>query len=321
MKSALVLGAGGLIGNKACELLKDKGYEYVVGVDLNYPKYNTSKADSFKIRDLRYYHSFVNIRSNYDEIYQFAADMGGAGFVFTGEHDADILNNSALINLNLLKSLQEINFKGKVFYSSSACMYPQEIQEHTESEALAEHMAYPGNPDSEYGWEKLFSERLYLAYARNYGINIRIARFHNIFGINSCYNNGREKYPAAVSYKIANAKNGDTISIWGDGLQTRSYLNVDECLNCVFKLMDSDVNIPLNIGSDEMISCNDLAKMVIEISGKDLKIEHDLTKPQGVRGRNSDNTLIAEKLGYAPQQNLRVEMTKLYNWINKQVNG
>lgn len=317
MKRAAVCGGGGFIGSHLVTQLKKRGY-WVRAIDLKYPEYNLTKADEFFIADLRLPYN-MNLLSDMDEVYQLAADMGGAGYIFTGDHDADVMHNSATINLNVCEALKHT--KTKVFYSSSACMYPCHIQAESDSAALAEYMAYPANPDSEYGWEKLFSERLYMSYERNYGLDIRIARFHNIFGTEGTWNNGKEKYPSAISRKVAEAKDGDTICIWGDGEQTRSFLNVDECINCIFILMGSDVTEPLNIGSDEMISCNDLAKMVIEISGKDLKIEHDLTKPQGVRGRNSDNTLIKEKLGYAPEQNLREEMIKLYYWIESKIEG
>ena len=319
MKKVLCLGAGGFICSHMATKLKNDGY-YVVGADLKPPDFSKTDCDEFYQGDLRNT-EFVNnlfiYHNYYDFVLQMAADMGGALWVFTGEHDADILHNSAMINLNVAKAAS--NRVGKIFYSSSACVYPEQIQSEPDNKGLKEHEAYPINCDSDYGYEKIFSERVYDAFRRNYGLDIRIARFHNIFGVNGTYKGGREKYPAAICRKVAEAKDSDTITIWGDGLQTRSFLNVNECLKCVDLLMKSNVTEPLNIGSDEMISVNDMAKMVIEISGKDLKIEHDLTKPQGVRGRNSDNTLIKEKLGYAPKQDLKAEMTKLYNWVNSQI--
>lgn len=328
MKTALILGAGGFIASHAVRKLKLMGY-WVRGVDLKYPQYSETQADEFIIGDLRDINIVSKVmlaplqRSMHDEnsfdiVMQYSADMGGALWVFTGEHDADIMHNSALINLNVCEQAVRFGVK-KIFYSSSACIYPQEAQDKLNSPALKEEMAYPAHPDSQYGLEKLFSENLYQSYNKNYGLNVRIARFHNIMGIEGTWRDGKEKFPAAICRKIAEAKDGDSITIFGDGEQQRSYLNVNTCLKFVMMLMDSDITEPINIGSDEMISCNDLAKMVIEISGKNLTIEHDLTKPQGVRGRNSDNTLIKEKLGYAPIQNLKAEMTILYNWINNQV--
>lgn len=316
MKKALIYGAGGFIGNHLVSRLKEDAY-YIIGVDLKYPEFNTTEADKFIIHDLREklflpFHEF-------DEVYCLAADMGGAGYIFTGEHDANVMHNSAMINLNLLDSLHIDNFKGKVFYSSSACAYPAYNQEDENNPKCTEDSIYPAAPDSEYGWEKLFSERLYMAYARNYGINVRIARFHNIFGVKSCFNNGKEKFPAAAARKVSTAKDGDKIEIWGDGKQTRSFLCVRECVEGILRLMQSDFNRPVNIGSDEMISVNDLAELFIEISGKKLIRINIPTDAMGVRGRNSDNTLIKNVLGWAPQQDLKMEMTHLYNWVNYQV--
>lgn len=324
-KTALVLGGGGFIGSHMVKRLKKEGY-WVRAVDLKRPEFSETAADEFRIGDLRN-QVFTEIMckpysgQSFDLVIQMAADMGGAGYIFTGEHDADIMHNSAMINLNVLDSLRRNSFTGVIFYSSSACMYPQEIQESTDNKGLKESDGYPGSPDSEYGWEKLFSERLYLAYNRNHGIDIRIARFHNIFGEEGTYHGGKEKYPAAICRKVSEAKNYRDVDIWGDGLATRSFLYIDECVEGVMKLINSNFKGPINIGSDEMISVGDLAKMVIEISGKRLSINHDITKPQGVRGRNSDNTLIKEVLGWSPLQSLKTGMEKLYSWVNEQVNG
>lgn len=314
-KTAIVYGAGGFIGSHMVKRLKKEGY-IVIGYDLKYPEFEDTQADFFQIRDLRIPTTRIDFP---DELYQFAADMGGAFWIFTGEHDANIMNNSATINLNVCEEFK--NSKTKIFYSSSACMYPKEIQEEINSPALKENMAYPGNPDSEYGWEKLFSERLYKAYERNYGLDVRIARFHNIFGEQGTWNGGREKYPAAICRKVVEAKDNTSVTIFGDGQATRSFLYIDECIEGVRRLMQSDYTEPINIGSDEIISVEDLAKMVIDMSGKKLEIWNDMTKPQGVRGRNSDNTLCREVLGWSPSQPLRAGMEKLYSWVNKQVNG
>jgi len=319
MKQALVCGGGGFIGHHLARKLKSLGY-WVRSVDLKYPEFSPKdEVDDFVIGDLRDPEVWQKILDrDFDEVYQLAADMGGAGFVFTGENDADIMHNSALINLNCLYYLKEKNFKGKVFYSSSACIYPEYKQTDPNNPGLKEEDAYPAGPDSEYGWEKLFSERMYLAFHRNYGINVRIARFHNIFGPEGTYKGGREKAPAALCRKVAEAPNGGEIEIWGDGEQTRSFLYIDECLEGVLRLMDSDFLGPVNIGSDEMISINNLAKMIMEIAGKNLTIKH-IPGPLGVRGRNSDNTLIKEKLGWAPSKPLREGIEKTYHWILKQV--
>lgn len=346
MKTALVLGAGGFIGSHMVKRLKAEGY-WVRGVDLKYPEFSKSEADDFKIGDLRD-HDFVSLvmfsphqttvkfdKLGFDEVYQFAADMGGAGYIFTGEHDADVMHNSALVNINVAACAIAMSVR-KLFYSSSACMYPKEIQNiirlsspgngeaiNTADYSLNESHAYPANPDSEYGWEKLFSERLYLAYARNYGLNVRIARFHNIYGPEGTYQGGKEKAPAAVCRKVAQAKTyehpqcRDMIDIWGDGKQTRSFLYIDDCIDAVRLLMQSDFKEPINIGSEEMISINDLAAMVIEISGKSIAIKN-IDGPVGVRGRNSDNTLIRKELGWEPKYTLRQGMEKLYTWIKSQ---
>lgn len=325
MKTALVLGAGGFIGSHMVKRLKKEGY-WVRGVDLKRPEFSETVADEFRIGDLRN-QIFTELMckpvkgGSFDLVIQMAADMGGAGYIFTGEHDADVMHNSVTINCNVLDSLDRNNFKGKIFYSSSACMYPQQIQEDPSNTGLKECFGYPGNPDSEYGWEKLFSERLYAAFNRNKYIDARIARFHNIFGEEGTWNGGKEKAPAAMCRKVAEAKDGDSIEVWGDGLQTRSFLYIDECIEGVMRLIESDYKEPINIGSDEMISINDFAKMVIDISGKDLSIKNVASTALGVRGRNSENTLIKEVLGWSPSQPLRTGMEKLYSWINQQVNG
>jgi nucleoside-diphosphate-sugar epimerase len=312
MKTAAVFGAGGFIGHHLVKRLKDDGF-IVHGYDLKHPEFEETSADEFFIFDLR--QQFYNLK--YDHVYQLAADMGGAGFIFTGEHDADIMHNSAQINLNVCDALK--GTKTKVFYSSSACAYPAYNQEDPDNPNCKEDSIYPAAPDSEYGWEKLFSERLYMSYARNYGLDIRIARFHNIFGEYSCYNNGKEKYPAAICRKVAEAKSYQGVTIWGDGKATRSFLYIDECIDGIMRLMASNYKEPVNIGSDEIISVEDLARMVIDISGKRLSIDHDMNKPQGVRGRNSDNTLIKELLGWSPSQKLEVGMRRLYSWVEKQI--
>jgi len=316
-KKALVCGAGGFIGHHLVKFLKNKGY-WVRGVDLKYPEFNKTAADDFVIGDLRDPYVWQKILDrNFDEVYQLAADMGGAGFVFTGEHDADIMHNSALINLNALYYCHKKGI-GKIFYSSSACAYPAYNQENPNNPKTSEDSVYPAAPDSEYGWEKLFSERMYLAFHRNYGLNVRIARFHNIFGPEGTWKGGREKAPAALCRKVAETKNGGEIEIWGDGEQTRSFLYIDECLEGVRRLMDSDFIGPVNIGSEEMVSINQLVKMIMEIAGKNLTIKH-IPGPLGVRGRNSDNRLIQEKLGWAPSRPLREGLEKTYQWIAKVV--
>jgi len=324
MKTALVLGAGGFIGSHMVKRLKKDGY-WVRGVDLKRPEFSETAADEFRIGDLRsqlFVSTIIKVNQleNFDLVIQLAADMGGAGYIFTGEHDADIMHNSATINLNVLDALRRTHFNGKIFYSSSACIYPEEKQLDPINLGLKESDAYPGNPDSEYGWEKLFSERLYLAYNRNYGIDVRIARFHNIFGEEGTWVGGKEKFPAAICRKVSETPNEGTITIWGDGKQTRSFLYIDECIDGVMRLIESNCKEPVNIGSDEIVSINNVVGMVMAISGKDFNIEHDLSKPQGVRGRNSDNHLVKEKIFWAPTQSLRSGIEKLYSWIEKQVN-
>ena len=316
MKKALVCGAGGFIGSHMVKRLKREGY-WVRGIDLKYPRYEATHADDFIIGDLRDpYVCRDAIDQKFDEIYQFAADMGGAGFVFVGTHDADIMHNSATINLNVLDACHKRNNK-RIFYSSSACMYPEFNQVDPNNPNCAEDSAYPAQPDSEYGWEKLFSERLYLAFARNHGIEARVARYHNIFGVEGSWHDGREKAPAALCRKVALAQDGGSIEIWGDGKQTRSFMYVDECLEATTRLTRSDWTGPVNIGSDEMVTINQLAEMIIGISGKKISIKH-ISGPLGVRGRNSDNRLIEKKLGWRPSHPLIEGIRKTYAWISQQ---
>ena len=316
MKTALVLGGGGFIGAHMVKRLKSEGF-WVRAVDLKYPPYSKTQADDFMIGDLRDPGvSLHAVDRHFDEVYQFAADMGGAGFVFSGENDADIMHNSALINLNVLDACRRRN-TNRIFYSSSACMYPEYNQMDPDNPKCSEDSAYPAHPDSEYGWEKLFSERLYLAYARNYGMDVRIARYHNIFGPEGSWNNGREKSPAAICRKVATTKDKGEIEIWGDGKQTRSFLYVDECLEGTCRLMRSEWSGPVNIGSDEMISIDCLANMVMQIACKDLILKH-INGPLGVRGRNSDNRLIKERLDWRPTLALRHGLEKTYKWVSQQ---
>jgi GDP-D-mannose 3',5'-epimerase len=318
MKKALVLGGGGFIGSHMVNRLKAEGF-WVRAVDLKYPEFSETQADDFiqgDLRDPAVCRSAVD--QKFDEVYQFAADMGGAGFVFTGENDADIMHNSALINLNVLEACLKRNSK-KIFYSGSACMYPEHNQTDSNNPNCEESSAYPANPDSEYGWEKLFSERLYMAFARNYGFESRIARYHNIFGPEGTWQGGREKAPAAICRKVAMAADGDEIEIWGDGKQTRSFLIIDECIEGSLKLMRSDFMGPVNIGSDEMVTINQLVDIVAGVAGKQIVKKH-ISGPEGVRGRNSDNNLIKEKLGWAPSNSLKWGLEKTYPWILEQIN-
>jgi GDP-D-mannose 3',5'-epimerase len=327
MKTAIVLGGNGLIGHHIARRLKSDGY-WVRVVDIERYAYGEPDyADEIIHGDLRdinvvrrvlvdkYQEPFYK-QQNFDVVFQMAADMGGAEHVFSGNFDADIMHNSALINLNVCKTLAENKFQGKIFFASSACIYPQQIQEHPDNHGLKESDAYPVNCDSDYGFEKIYSERVYQAFHRNYGLDIRIGRFHNVMGIEGTWNGVRTKAPAAICRKVAEAM--DEIIVFGDGAQTRSFIDVEEAITGVLRLMNSDYREPINIGSDEMISINDLAYMVMEIAGKKLEIKH-IDGPTGVRGRNSDNTLIREKLNWSPSQPLRVGMTKLYSWISKQV--
>jgi GDP-D-mannose 3', 5'-epimerase len=314
MKNALVLGAGGFIGSHLVKLLKRENY-HVRGVDLKYPEYGDTLADEFIIGDLREQSVCKEILdSPFDEVYQLAADMGGAEYIFTGENDANVMHNSSLINLNIV-SLAYKHKVGRIFYSSSACIYPQYNQMDPDNPLCSEESAYPAAPDSEYGWEKLFSEHLYLAFHRNYGLNVRIARFHNIFGPEGTYEGGKEKAPAALCRKVINTPDQGTIDVWGDGQQTRSFLYIDECLEGVRKLMASPFTGPVNIGSEEMISINNLAKMIIGISGKNIRI-NNIPGPEGVRGRNSDNRLIREMLSWSPSRPLFDGIETTYRWIS-----
>ncbi len=316
-KTALVCGAGGFIGSHLATFLKRENY-WVRGVDLKNPEFGASSADEFIVGDLRSQVVCEKVLDRpFDEVYQLAADMGGAGYIFTGEHDADVMHNSAMINLNIV-DLGKRRKIGKIFYSSSACIYPLYNQLDADNPNCSEDSAYPAAPDSEYGWEKLFSERLYLSYRRNYQMEVRIARFHNIFGPEGSWNNGKEKAPAAVCRKVAQAPDKGSIEIWGDGKQTRSFLYIDECVEAVARLMRSDFIGPVNIGSEEMISINGLAKMTMEIAGKELTIKN-IPGPLGVRGRRSDNALIYEKLGWKPSLPLKDGMRKTYAWIAEQV--
>lgn len=318
-KKALVCGAGGFIGSHLVKKLKNEGY-WVRGVDLKYPEFSETAANDFIIGDLRdpiICRYVTDLR--FTEVYQLAADMGGAGYIFTGEHDADVMHNSATINLNMLDACFKRNIK-KILYSSSACIYPEYNQMNPDNPKCSEDSAYPAAPDSEYGWEKLFSERLYLAYQRNHNIEVHITRFHNIFGPEGTWDGGKEKAPAAVCRKVAKAEDGGEIEIWGDGKQTRSFLYIDECLEGIRRLMNSDFSGPVNIGSDEMVTINQLAEMSMKIAKKKLTIKH-IPGPLGVRGRNSDNRLIKEKLGWAPSSRLDDGLRLTYEWIKSQIDG
>jgi nucleoside-diphosphate-sugar epimerase len=316
-KKALVCGAGGFIGGHLVKRLKKDGY-WVRGVDLKHNEFTPTQADEFVIGDLRDV-AVCNevVKGGIDEVYQLAADMGGAGYIFTGNNDANVMHNSATINLNMLEAVRLAGVK-KIFYSSSACIYPEYNQLDPDNPKCSEASAYPAAPDSEYGWEKLFSERLYFAYQRNYGVDVRVARFHNIFGIEGTWTGGKEKAPAAMCRKVAEADENGVIEVWGDGLQTRSFLYVDDCLDAVLRMMASDFAGPLNIGSEEKISINDLAKLVMKIANKPLTI-NNIPGPRGVMGRNSDNDLMREKLGWEPQLSLEDGLRKTYPWIAEQV--
>jgi GDP-D-mannose 3',5'-epimerase len=316
LKRVLVNGAGVFIGSHLVKNLKSSGF-WVRGADLKKPEYSESAADEFIVGDLRDPDVVQTVVSGVEDIYQLAADMGGAGYIFTGEHDAAVMHNSALINLNTLQFGTEAGVK-RFFYSSSACIYPEFNQMDPDNPICTESSAYPAGPDSEYGWEKLFIERLYLSYMRNYGVQVRVARFHNIFGPDGTWDGGREKAPAALCRKVAQASEGGEIEIWGDGMQTRSFLYVDECVEGVRRLMESDFTGPVNIGSEEMVTINQLAKLVTHVAGKRLRIRH-IKGPLGVRGRNSDNRLILEKLGWQPSRPLREGLEKTYAWVAAQV--
>ena len=317
-KRILVCGAGGFIGGHLVKRLSGEGY-WVRGVDLKHNEFSPTRANEFVIGDLRVPGVVRSVLEGIDEVYQLAADMGGAGYIFTGEHDAAVMHNSATINLNVMEFGREAGIK-KYFYSSSACIYPAYNQTEPDNPNCAEDSAYPAAPDSEYGWEKLFSERLYASYQRNYGIEIHVARFHNIFGPEGTWYGGREKAPAAICRKVAETPNGGEIEIWGDGKQTRSFLYIDECVEGIRRLMESDFAGPVNIGSEEMVTINQLAEMAMEIAGKRLKIRH-VDGPLGVRGRNSDNRLIRQKLGWAPSASLREGLEVTYKWVADEVSA
>jgi nucleoside-diphosphate-sugar epimerase len=342
IKNALVLGAGGFIGSHMVKRLRSEGY-WVRGVDLKRPEFSPTEANEFVQGDLRdvdfvsrvleyrgdagnFYHS-VSYRyiQSFDEIYQFAADMGGAGFVFTGENDADIMHNSVTINLNVLEEQRKMNErlgtnKTKIFYSGSACMYPEHNQLDPDNPDCHEESAYPAAPDSEYGWEKLFSERLYFAYHRNHSIPVRVARYHNIFGPEGTWEGGREKAPAAICRKVAYLPDGGgTIEVWGDGLQTRSFLYIDECIEATRRMMDSNFIGPVNIGSEEMVTINQLVDIAAKVSGKDVQKMHKLDAPLGVRGRNSNNDVVRRELGWDYSQTLEEGIRKTYEWICEQI--
>jgi nucleoside-diphosphate-sugar epimerase len=341
IKTALVLGAGGFIGSHMVKRLRSEGY-WVRGVDLKRPEFSPTEAHEFIQGDLRdvnfvrralefkgelgnFYQSIpYKMIQPFDEIYQFAADMGGAGFVFTGENDADIMHNSVTINLNVLDEQHKLNERvgkntTKIFYSGSACMYPEHNQLDPDNPDCRESSAYPANPDSEYGWEKLFSERLYFAYNRNYGIPVRVARYHNIFGPEGTWEGGREKAPAAICRKVAYLPpSGGNIEVWGDGDQTRSFLYIDECIEATRRMMDSDFIGPVNIGSEEMVTINQLVDTAAKVSGKIVEKNH-IDGPLGVRGRNSNNDLIREKLGWDYSQTLEEGISKTYAWISEQI--
>lgn len=317
MKRILICGAGGFIGSHLAKALHNQGH-YVIGVDLQHPSYSVTCCDEFHIGDLRDYNTVNNIiTSDIDEIYQLAADMGGAGYIFTGLNDADIMHNSCQINLNVLDVMVKKNVK-KVFYSGSACMYPSHNQTDPLNPLMAEDSAYPANPDSEYGWEKLFSERLYMSYDRNHNLDVRIARLHNIYGPEGAWNNGKDKAPAALCRKVITS-NG-TIDVWGPGNQTRSFLYIDECIKGIQRLMNSDVTVPVNIGSTHMISINDFVKLIAKVANKEVTI-NNIPGPLGVMGRNSDNTLIKKLLNWQPDENLEYGITQTYNWIKQQIDN
>jgi len=324
LKAALVLGAGGFIGSHMVRRLKSEGF-FVVGIDLKLPEFNESLADKFIVADLRNKDVINNTLNGggvkFDEIYQLAADMGGAQYIFSGDNDAEVMSNSVQINLNLLNELRTFNDRQiKVFFSSSACIYPRHNQSDPTNPICTEKSAYPADPDSEYGWEKLFSERLFQAFSRNFGIRIAIARFHNIFGPEGTWEGGKEKAPAAICRKIASVKGEiGEIEVWGDGLQTRSFLYIDECIDATRKLMQSDFSGPVNIGSEEMVTINQLVAVTAKIAGKKIKINYLDNNLVGVKGRNSDNTLIRDELGWEYRMTLEQGISQTYLWIKKQL--
>lgn len=318
MKKILVCGAGGFIGAHLVTDLKKQGY-YVIGADLKFPEFSVTDADEFHLLDLRDQVSVKTlITDDIYQIYQLAADMGGAGYIFTGEHDADIMHNSATINLNILHEMVKKNIK-RIFYTSSACIYPEHNQLDPMNPLCSEESAYPANPDSEYGWEKLFSERLYLSFARNYGIRARIARLHNVFGPGGAWNSGKEKAPAALCRKVALCPDNGTVEVWGPGNQTRSFLYIEECLDGIKKIDSSDCLLPINLGSERMISINQLVMLIANLVGKSVTIKN-VDGPRGVMGRNSDNRFIEQQLNWAPEDNLEHGLVKTYQWIQSQIN-
>jgi nucleoside-diphosphate-sugar epimerase len=313
----VVCGAGGFIGSHLVRRLKQEGF-WVRGVDIKYPEFDETAADEFIVGDLTRQDVCASaIDSDFDELYQLAADMGGAGYIFAGDHDADVMHDSALINLNVIELCRTVGI-GRVFYSSSACIYPTYNQADPKNPKCVEDTAYPAAPDSEYGWEKLFGERLYLAFRRNHGLQTHIARYHNIFGPQGPWEGGREKAPAAICRKVAMARDGDTIDIWGDGEQTRSFLYIDDCLEGTLRLTRSGISGPVNIGSEEMVTINQLVDMIADIAGKRIHKNH-IPGPTGVRGRNSDNRLIRAELGWEPMGRLRDGLEATYRWVEEQV--
>jgi nucleoside-diphosphate-sugar epimerase len=315
LRKVVVCGAGGFIGTHLVNSLKQQGC-YVIGADLKSPEYSVTTANEFRLMDLRNPDNVNSlITEDIDEVYQLAADMGGAGYIFTGDNDADIMHNSALINLNVLHAMVA-NKVNRVFYTSSACMYPNHNQTDPGNPLLSEDSAYPANPDSEYGWEKLFSERLYLSFARNYNLHVRIARLHNVFGPLGSWNNGKEKAPAALSRKVA-LSTGE-VEVWGPGNQTRSFLYIDECIQGIHKIMSSEYELPLNLGSERMISINDLVLLIAKLVDKPVTIKN-IPGPLGVMGRNSHNTLIKEVIGWSPKDDLETGILNTYSWITQQI--
>ena len=317
MSKIVVLGAGGFIGSHMVKRLKSYGH-YVIGADLKYPEFDKTAADEFNILDLSHAESFLFIDNSIDEIYQFAADMGGAGYIFTGDNDFNIMSGSASININLLRHLISNSLKPKVFYSSSACVYPEEKQMNSNNPGLLESDAYPANPDSEYGWEKIFSERMYLSAKKNYGIDVKIARYHNVYGPMSTWDGGKEKSPAALCRKII-MSNG-SIDIWGSGEQTRSFLYIDDCIDGTIALMNSNESGPFNIGSTEMVSINDFVAIIGSIEKKVFSINR-ISGPTGVIGRNSNNDLVNQKIGWSPKATLSDGIERTYFWIKSVIDN
>lgn len=316
MKTALVLGAGGFIGSHLVKNLKEDRF-WVRAVDLKKPEYWNTYADDFIVGDLRNKDVVEKIlNKKFDQVYQLAADMGGAGYINTGDNDAEVMSNSILINVNILKQAEKIGIRS-IFFSSSACVYPEYNQTNPDNPNCKESSTYPAAPDTEYGWEKLFSERLYFAYNKNYGMNNKVARYHNVYGPYGTWNGGKEKAPAAICRKVIESQ--DSIEIWGDGKQTRSFLYIDECIKATRMLMDSDFNGPVNIGSEEMVSINELVDIACLVERKVLNKVY-IPGPLGVRGRNSNNDLIKEKLGWSPSISLKDGIEKTYLWIKDQIN-